>query len=175
MKKHNNGIFGRAALAFTATLWLGLLIGVSFLATPVKFAAPTLATPVALDVGRVTFAVFSKVEWVMAALTVGCLLLCRLRLLPSLLFALLVGLLALQTAWLLPILDARIAAIIAGTPLTPTNHHLTYIAVELGKAGLLLTLAVVGLRGVSGRAAERTAPSDEETLMPSRSGISFKK
>ena len=38
-----------------ATLWLGLLLGVAFLATPAKFLAPGLL-PVALDVGR-TFAV----------------------------------------------------------------------------------------------------------------------
>jgi hypothetical protein len=43
-----------------AILWLGLLLGVSFLATPAKFLAPSLALPVALDVGRHTFAVFNK-------------------------------------------------------------------------------------------------------------------
>lgn len=34
-----------------AVLWAGLLLGVSFLATPVKFLAPSLSLPVALDVG----------------------------------------------------------------------------------------------------------------------------
>jgi hypothetical protein len=47
--------------------WLGLLIGVAFLATPAKFLAPSLSLPVALDVGRQTFYVFNKVEWVMGA------------------------------------------------------------------------------------------------------------
>ena len=50
-----------------AMLWLGQLIGVAFLATPAKFLAPGLSLPVALDVGRQTFYVFNKVEWVMEA------------------------------------------------------------------------------------------------------------
>ncbi len=50
-----------------ALLWIGLLIGVSFLATPAKFLAASLTLPVALDVGRHTFAIFNRVEWLLAA------------------------------------------------------------------------------------------------------------
>ncbi|WP_442580164.1 hypothetical protein ACSBOB_32705 [Mesorhizobium sp. ASY16-5R] len=53
---------GEAVFAFLAASWLGLLLGVSFLATPVKFRALSLDRPIALDVRRVNFAVFSKVE-----------------------------------------------------------------------------------------------------------------
>ncbi|WP_415289162.1 hypothetical protein RSD66_04440 [Brevundimonas sp. S1H14] len=52
-----------ASVAFVATLWLGLLIGVSFLATPVKFQAPSLTLATALEVGQATFALFTRVEW----------------------------------------------------------------------------------------------------------------
>lgn len=52
-----------AGVAFVATLWLGLLIGVSFLATPVKFQAPSLTLATALEVGQATFALFTRVEW----------------------------------------------------------------------------------------------------------------
>ncbi len=48
-------------------LWIGLLIGASFLATPAKFLAPSLSRAAALDVGRHTFAIFNKVEWLPAA------------------------------------------------------------------------------------------------------------
>jgi hypothetical protein len=149
MSTNTKSCLGGAALATTATLWLGLLLGVSFLATPVKFAAPTLSLPVALDVGRVTFALFSKVEWMIALLMAGSLFFSRLRLVPLLLFALILGLLALQSFWLLPILDARIAAVIAGTPEPSTSHHLAYIAVEASKIGLLSALAVLGLRALA--------------------------
>src|SRR5665648_1182454 len=46
-----------------AAVWIGMLVGVSFLATPAKFLAPSLTLPVALDVGRHTFSVFNRVEW----------------------------------------------------------------------------------------------------------------
>ena len=36
------------------TFWLGILIGISFIATPVKFQAASLTRPVALDIGRAT-------------------------------------------------------------------------------------------------------------------------
>jgi hypothetical protein len=39
-------------LAALLLLWAGVLLGVSVLAAPAKFAAPRLTLPVALDVGR---------------------------------------------------------------------------------------------------------------------------
>lgn len=167
MMKNDIAPLGGAALALTAALWLGLLLGVSFLATPVKFAAPTLTLPVALDVGRVTFALFSKVEWAMAVLVACSLLAAGLRPVPALLFALLFSLLTLQSFWLLPILDARIAAVIAGTPSQSTSHHVTYIVVESGKAVLLLSLAVLGLRELTRRSAEGT-PAASKDVRPKR-------
>ena len=59
-----------APFVFVAIFWLGILLGVSFLATTVKFQAPSLDLPTALDVGRVTFALLSKVEWVLGGLLI---------------------------------------------------------------------------------------------------------
>jgi hypothetical protein len=42
-------------------VWSGLLIGVSFVATPARFLAPSLQLPQALDVGRWTFHVLTLV------------------------------------------------------------------------------------------------------------------
>ena len=135
-----------ASVAFVATLWLGLLIGVSFLATPVKFQAPSLTLATALEVGQATFALFTRMEWglvVLLALAVAWggrtgaqfgLWIC-------------VGVLALvlaaQSLWLLPILDARIAFIIAGETPPPSEHHWLYVALETGK---LLILAFMSWR-----------------------------
>ena len=44
---------GPMAVLVAATLWAGLLMGVSFVATPVKFLAPSLSLAVALDVDQV--------------------------------------------------------------------------------------------------------------------------
>ncbi len=41
-------------------IWAGVALGVAFVATPAKFLAPSLSLPVALDVGRHTFAVYDR-------------------------------------------------------------------------------------------------------------------
>ena len=53
-------------IRFIAYVWLGLVLGVSFLATPIKFRAKSLTRPVALDVGRTTFHAFGKLEWLLS-------------------------------------------------------------------------------------------------------------
>jgi hypothetical protein len=50
-------------------VWSGLLIGVSFVATPAKFLAPSLQLPQALDVGRWTFHVLTLMEWTLVIMT----------------------------------------------------------------------------------------------------------
>ncbi len=136
--------------AFIAMLWLGILLGVSFLATPVKFQASTLTLPVALEVGRVTFAALTRVEWLLLVL-----LFLGTCLRPShqgvrILMAALALLVLLQAAWLLPALDARVDAIMQGADLTPSSHHILYVMAEIAKGFLLLALSVDGLRTLKG-------------------------
>ncbi len=52
----------------------------------------------------------------------------------------------LQGLWLLPQLELRVAAIIAGDSVEPSFHHDAYALVEAAKA-LLLLLLVVAARG----------------------------
>ena len=54
-----NALRNPAWVCFT---WLGMTIGVSLIATPMRFAAESITRPVALDVGRVVFAAFNKAE-----------------------------------------------------------------------------------------------------------------
>lgn len=129
-----------------ALLWAGFLAGVSFLATPIKFTAPSLALPVALDVGRVTFAALNKVE-IAAAVVLLLLVLTIARsgwnLAGALVLALVVG---AQTLWLLPLLDARVGTIMAGGTPPESNLHTIYIVAETLKLVVLLALGVVNLR-----------------------------
>lgn len=123
-------------------LWLGSLIGVSFLATPVKFQAPHLTLPVALEVGRATFHAFARMEW---AFTIALVLVHFL--LPNLgwrwiLIATMAALVVTQAVWLLPALDARVEAVIAGRSLASSFHHALYAGMEAAKA---LALAVLAL------------------------------
>lgn len=125
-----------------ALFWVGLAVGVSFLATPVKFLAPSLSLPVALDVGRQTFAFFNRAEWVLAATLLAVLLAgprSRIAIGGAVLVAALV---LLEALWMLPALDARVGMIMAGQPVPPSMLHNAYIGAELVKLALLVVVAV---------------------------------
>lgn len=139
-----------AAIISLSLLWLGILVGVSFIATPVKFTAPSLTLPVALDVGRVTFALFSKIEWGMIALLLVALIAAGWRTGRGSCAAALLAIVAVQSFWLLPVLDVRVAAIIAGENLPATSHHTAYVVLELAKACLLIAIAAGVSLGVAG-------------------------
>lgn len=129
-----------------AYMWLGMVLGVSFLATPIKFTAKSLTMPVALDVGRATFHAFGKVEWLLSiAMIVGAIRIGQgdgLDAIDYTLIAAVLIIVAAQQLWLIPRLDLRVAAIIAGETLPPSPLHKIYAGSEFGK-GLLLLL--VGL------------------------------
>jgi hypothetical protein len=128
-----------SAVPVTALIWLGLLLGVSFLATPVKFLAPSLSLPVALDVGRYTFMALSRIEMIAAAVLLGCAVLGARNKLIRTAALLTAAVVALQVLWLLPLLDARVEVIIqGGTPL-PSFLHDIYVGAEAMK-GLLLAI-----------------------------------
>ena len=55
--------------AWISFTWLGMTLGVSLLATPVRFTATLITRPVALDVGRVVFAALNKAEFVALVIT----------------------------------------------------------------------------------------------------------
>lgn len=155
MRRRREPTLADAAFLGLALVWAGMLVGVSFVATPVKFAAPGLSLAVALEVGHVTFRLFSRIEWALAAgLLLASAWTARRRL--PVLAGLLAALVALQAVWLLPVLDARVAAVVAGTPLPPTSHHTYYAVAEGAKLLLLLAAAWPGLRFVA--AGGRTSP-----------------
>ncbi len=130
-----------------ALVWAGMVLGVSFLATPAKFLATSLPWPVALDVGRQTFRTFGWVEVALTAvLRLSAAAPARQRPL-----ALAPGLIVLaQALWLRPQLDARTRQVVDGgeTP-PPSALHLAYVACEVAKLAVLLGL------GLTGRAAAR--------------------
>jgi len=142
--------YAMAALGLVPAIWLGLLIGVSFIATPVKFAAPTLELGPALDVGRVTFALFAKIEWGATGILALVVFLSGFPRFGAAGLAVLILALGLQSFWLLPALDVRVAAIMAGETLPASFHHTAYGGLEIVKSVTLLALAVAGVRRLHG-------------------------
>lgn len=131
---NNNLQKGLGAIFF---VWLGIILGVSFLATPVKFQAPHLTLAVALEVGKVTFHLLHKVEWGLLALTFFLAYLAKVDKKNQGSMLILGIILALQNLWLIPTLDLRIDAIVAGITLPPRHFHITYITIEILKLVLL--------------------------------------
>lgn len=118
-------------------IWLGMVLGVSVLSTPIRFTATTITRPIALDVGRVTFAALNKAEFVALIIT---LIIIRIagsaRTLWIPVFGLALILIA-QSAWLLPELSARTDMIIAGSEPPPSIAHSVYSVLEIAKVVLL--------------------------------------
>lgn len=136
-----------AALAF---VWAGMVLGVSFLATPVKFMAESLGRPAAFEVGGVTFAAFNRAEiaFALALIVIGWLTRDRLLRIGVLILAVIV---ALQTVWLLPTLLARVDLILTGQSLPPSTVHGFYSGSEIAKLVLLLAVASLGLKRLDRR------------------------
>ena len=140
---HYTAVFARIRNAllnpsWICFLWVGLSIGVSLIATPVRFTADSITQPVALDVGRVVFAALNKAELVALVL-----LLIIIRVSGAArrwwgLGAALTLIVLAQGVWLIPELAARTDIIIAGGEPPPSYAHAMYSSLELVKVGLLL-------------------------------------
>ncbi len=133
--------------------WFGIIVGVGAVATPARFATPSLSREVAVDVGREVFIALNRVE---LALLVALLVLVRVtgasrRLLPA--AAALVLILIAQSAWLIPELSARADTIMAGGTPPDSPAHAIYGFLEIAKYAVLLITgfsSMARLQGSSG-------------------------
>lgn len=138
---------GTFMLALVALVWVGMVLGVSGLATPIKFQAISLTLPVALDVGQTTFAAFNRLEWLLSFVLVLSVAISRptLRSIAVYVTVGIVLIVLLQTLWLLPALDLRVQAVIAGEALPPSAFHNLYIVAEGLKLVGLITIGLGAL------------------------------
>lgn len=127
------------ATGLLAAVWAGLVVGVAFFATPIKFLAPGVAMTDLLKVGKVTFQAFTWLELAMfvllLALTVGRFTKPLITLLAGLAILLLV-----QKGLILPALDAGLDSVVAGQQSDGSNLHIVYIVIDFVKLVLLLLI-----------------------------------
>lgn len=126
-------------------VWAGMIAGISFLEAPVKFTAPSVTLAIGLDIGRHVFSAFNKVEIVFGTTLVLIMFLGCLPLKIKMTGLLTVCVLLLECVWLLPVLDKRAIAIIAGEQPEGASPHAWYVAFEGIK---LITLLLAGYLGV---------------------------
>jgi hypothetical protein len=139
------------AIAAILFVWAGLLLGVSFVATPAKFLAPSLPMAQALDIGRWTFHVLAWIEWGFIAVVALLLALtwrsdgARIGLAAGLV-AVVAIILAAESLVLRPLLYARVVRIIAGESVPPSPWHNVYIAFEALRLALILAAGIQTIR-----------------------------
>ena len=120
-------------------IWIGLIIGVAFIAAPAKFQAPSLTLPVALEVGRAQFSWGAIAELILSALLLLSILIWRG---VNWIFAITaIAVFAVQHIFIMPDLDARTLKIIAGETVPSSKLHIVYIILECLKM-LFLGLSV---------------------------------
>lgn len=124
--------------AWVCFLWVGITVGISLIATPVRFTAQSITRPIALDVGRVVFAALNKAELVALVLLLIIVRVAGLARKWWAFCALLALIVLAQGAWLIPELAARTDIIMAGGEPPPSYAHAIYSSLELAKIGLLL-------------------------------------
>ena len=127
-------------LSIKLVFWAGVVLGVSFIATPAKFFAPHLEMPVALEVGKATFHIFNKVEWIICMGILALTFISKGSLFRWIFIGSLVALLSLKTFYLLPALDIRANRVIAGGIPQPGILHWLYIIADI----LQVTSALLG-------------------------------
>lgn len=124
--------------AWVCFLWVGITVGVSLIATPVRFTAASITRPVALDVGRVVFTALNKAEIVALILLLLVVRIAGLSRKWWAVCALLALIVIAQGVWLIPELAARTDIIMSGGEPPPSFAHAVYSSLELIKIGLLL-------------------------------------
>ena len=65
---------GQVIGAAVASVWLGMVLAVSCLETPLKFRAPGITLPLGVGIGRLVFRALNTVEVVLAAALITALL-----------------------------------------------------------------------------------------------------
>ncbi len=142
MQRFRNALLNPAWICF---LWVGMTIGISMIATPVRFTATTITREIALDVGRVVFAALNKAELV-ALVILLIVIRASGRAAKYWVFGAALALIVIaQSQWLTPELAARTDMIINGVEPPASYAHAIYSSLELIKIGLLLYLGFSSL------------------------------
>ena len=119
-------------------LWIGFVCAISFMEAWLKFRAPGVTLPIGLGIGRLVFSALNKVEWVFAVAILMSLVGSVRWFSPNaVLMYVPLGLLLLQTFWLLPALGMRAEMHIQGQPPASSGLHIYYVAAEVIKVSCL--------------------------------------
>lgn len=122
-------------------IWIGLILGISFLEAWLKFQAPGVTLPIGLGIGKLVFGALNITEWILTGLIL--IILATARELKFFSFYLTFAILLVQTIFLLPELNSRADLIIQGNELAESSVHYYYVGLEVFK---ILVLFYFGMK-----------------------------
>lgn len=131
-----------ATATAAAFVWLGMVVAISFLETPLRFRAPGVDISTGLAIGRLVFRGLNVVELVLAAtILLGVFSMPHRAALTALTAA---TLLLVQMCGIRPLLGRRSDQILAGSgaPSRSASHHF-YVVLEVAKVVALLATGVL--------------------------------
>jgi hypothetical protein len=124
-------------------VWLGMVLAISFLETPLKFRAPGVTVQIGLGIGRLVFRALNRVELILALVLVFGILID----IPAapIVFAGSVAVLALviQVVLVRPFLTPRSNRVLAGEDVPRSWGHYWYVALEVVKVIALVTIGLL--------------------------------
>jgi len=133
-----------AAVAAAVTfVWLGMVLGISFLEAPLKFRAPDVTLRIGLGIGRLVFRALHRVEAVWALVLVATALVGDLGTPVRAALSVAIAVLVLQLALVRPRLSRRSDAVLSGVDAPRSGAHLAYVGLEVVKVGALVTGGVL--------------------------------
>lgn len=166
-------MLARAARLILPAVWLGLIIGISLIETPLKFQAPGITIPLGLGIGRLVFGVMNIVEAVIAALLLLAVFRSRASRPERILALALAAVLALKALVVRPLMQATTDAVVAGESAGGSSTHYFYIAADglliVGLVALLVLAARSVLGAARGSGTAHGAGADAREERPSRS------
>lgn len=139
----------RYAQVIVPVFWLGMVAAISFLEAPIKFRAPGVSLAIGLGIGRKVFTALNAVELVLALMLAASCIVAKPDT-PALTFFVLVAMmLVVQVVVIRPWLGRRSDRVLAGEDLPRSTMHLVYIAFELLKVVLLVSVIMSLFRVLS--------------------------
>ncbi|MTI31875.1 hypothetical protein [Xanthovirga aplysinae] len=123
-------------------IWMGFIMGLSFLEAPLKFQAPSVTLAIGLEIGRLVFKVLNRVELAFSLSLLLYLLLFSANVRIKVLGYLIIFIVLTQSSFLLPALDERALIYISGKEIEGASPHIYYVVLEILKVLALLFLGI---------------------------------
>ncbi len=129
-------------------IWVGMVCGISFLESWLKFQSPGMTIDIGVGIGRLVFDILNKVEIFLAIIILffwwqikqG-----KPKDASYIAFGIALVVLAVQTLVLLPIMDTRADLRLQGAVLPPSYMHIYYVGGEIIKVS---GLTIFGIKNI---------------------------